>query len=152
RKRRKLFSNCGVHPAAGVFSTAIGVPACAQCLSARARVEEGTMVTSWKPLCSMFIVPLIAMGVLLGYAKAPAPAPAKPPALDPAALVYQSPDQIKWTSGAGGNSQAVLYGDPTKPGLYIILNKWSDHHNSRPHFHPNDRFITVLSGTWWVNT
>ena len=23
---------------------------------------------------------------------------------------------------------------------------------SRPHFHPNDRFITVLSGTWWVGT
>ena len=23
---------------------------------------------------------------------------------------------------------------------------------SRPHFHPNDRYITVLSGTWWVGT
>ena len=23
---------------------------------------------------------------------------------------------------------------------------------SRPHFHPNDRFITVISGTWWVGT
>jgi hypothetical protein len=23
---------------------------------------------------------------------------------------------------------------------------------SRPHFHPNDRFITVLAGTWWVGT
>jgi quercetin dioxygenase-like cupin family protein len=23
---------------------------------------------------------------------------------------------------------------------------------SHPHFHPNDRFITVLSGTWWVGT
>ena len=23
---------------------------------------------------------------------------------------------------------------------------------SRPHFHPNDRFITVLKGTWWVGT
>jgi quercetin dioxygenase-like cupin family protein len=21
-----------------------------------------------------------------------------------------------------------------------------------PHFHPNNRFITVLSGTWWVGT
>jgi quercetin dioxygenase-like cupin family protein len=23
---------------------------------------------------------------------------------------------------------------------------------SRPHFHPNDRYITVLSGTWYVGT
>jgi hypothetical protein len=23
---------------------------------------------------------------------------------------------------------------------------------SRPHFHSNDRFITVLKGTWWVGT
>jgi hypothetical protein len=23
---------------------------------------------------------------------------------------------------------------------------------SRPHFHANDRYITVLSGTWWVGT
>lgn len=23
---------------------------------------------------------------------------------------------------------------------------------SRPHFHPNDRFFMVLSGTWWVGT
>jgi quercetin dioxygenase-like cupin family protein len=23
---------------------------------------------------------------------------------------------------------------------------------SRPHFHPNDRFFVVLSGTWWLGT
>src|SRR5579863_3511442 len=25
-------------------------------------------------------------------------------------------------------------------------------HFSRPHFHPNDRYIVVLQGTWWVGT
>ena len=25
-------------------------------------------------------------------------------------------------------------------------------HFSHPHFHPNDRLITVISGTWWVGT
>ena len=39
-----------------------------------------------------------------------------------------------------------------KPGLYIVLTKWSPGNMSRPHFHPNDRFITVISGTWWVGT
>jgi quercetin dioxygenase-like cupin family protein len=46
----------------------------------------------------------------------------------------------------------ALVGDASKPGMYVILVKWTAHHNSRPHFHPNDRFITVLSGTWWVST
>jgi hypothetical protein len=36
--------------------------------------------------------------------------------------------------------------------LYVVLQKWLPHNNSRPHYHANDRFITVLSGTWWVNT
>jgi hypothetical protein len=46
----------------------------------------------------------------------------------------------------------VLVGDPAKPGLYVVLQKELPHNNSRPHFHPNDRYITVISGTWWVNT
>jgi quercetin dioxygenase-like cupin family protein len=72
--------------------------------------------------------------------------------INPAAVAYQLPDQIKWTEGTGGASSAVLLGDPTKPGLYIVLVKWSPGHMSHPHFHPNDRFITVLQGTWWVGT
>jgi hypothetical protein len=72
--------------------------------------------------------------------------------LDPAAVIYKLPDQIAW-KGTGGNRSAVLVGDPEKPGLYIVINKWLAGNNfSRPHFHPNDRFITVLKGTWWVGT
>jgi quercetin dioxygenase-like cupin family protein len=54
--------------------------------------------------------------------------------------------------GDNGADTAILLGDPDKPGLYIILTKWHAHHMSRPHFHPHDRYITVLSGTWWVGT
>jgi hypothetical protein len=43
--------------------------------------------------------------------------------LNPAAVTYKLPDQIPW-----GN------------------------HFSRPHFHPNDRYIVVLQGTWWVGS
>jgi hypothetical protein len=71
--------------------------------------------------------------------------------LDPKAITIQLPNQIKWTKGNGAET-AVLVGDPSKPGLYVVLQKWLPHNNSRPHFHPNDRYITVLSGTWWVNT
>ena len=69
------------------------------------------------------------------------------------ALKLQMPDQIKWDDDMKrGESTAVLAGDPEKPGLYVELVKWHAHHMSHPHFHPNDRFITVISGTWWVGT
>jgi len=72
--------------------------------------------------------------------------------LDPKAINIHLPKDIKWVANAGGSEQAILTGDPSKAGLYIVLTKWLPHKNSRPHSHPNDRFITVLKGTWWVNT
>jgi hypothetical protein len=72
--------------------------------------------------------------------------------LDPKAIAIQLPAQIKWVKQGAGAESAVLVGDPSKPGLYVVLQKWLPHNNSRPHFHPNDRYITVISGTWWVNT
>ena len=74
--------------------------------------------------------------------------------LDPKAIAIRLPADMKWTSSGGlnGAERITLAGDPAKPGLYVVLVKWHAHHNSRPHSHPNDRFITVLSGTWWVNT
>ena len=69
--------------------------------------------------------------------------------LDPKAVVYQLPDQIKWGPVTpAGNQQAVLFGDPTSRDCTASSqNGWR-----KPHFHPNDRFITVISGTWWVGS
>ncbi len=73
--------------------------------------------------------------------------------LNPKAVAFKLPDQIPWKRNAAGTAEnAVLAGDPTKPGLYVMLNKWLPGNMSRPHWHPNDRFITVLKGTWWVGT
>jgi hypothetical protein len=79
---------------------------------------------------------------------------AKPtPDLNPAALKLTLPDQIPWVDDMKrGESTAILAGDPEMPGVYVELVKWHAHHMSRPHFHPNDRFIYVISGTWWVGT
>jgi hypothetical protein len=76
------------------------------------------------------------------------------PALNPAALVYKMPDQIPWGPvNAAGAQSAVVVGDPSKPGFYMVYNKWiKGNHFSHPHFHPNDRYIVVLQGTWWVGT
>ena len=72
--------------------------------------------------------------------------------LNPAAISIKLPKDITWVENPGGNAVAVLRGDPTKPGLYILLNRWHAHRMSHPHYHPNDRYITVISGTWWVGT
>jgi len=82
----------------------------------------------------------------------PAKADGNPANLNPAAIAYTLPSQLKWVTQPNGAINAVLRGDPSKPGPYIVLTKWTAHHMSRPHFHPNDRFVMVLSGTWWVGT
>ena len=74
--------------------------------------------------------------------------------LNPAAVTYKLPDQIPWGPvNAAGAQSAVVVGDPSKPGFYMVYNKWTKgNHFSKPHFHPNDRYIVVLQGTWWVGS
>jgi hypothetical protein len=71
--------------------------------------------------------------------------------IDRTAVDFTAPADIKWVRNAAGtNEQAVLYGDPSKPGPYVVRIKWLPGNMSRPHFHPNDRFFVVLSapGGW----
>jgi hypothetical protein len=98
-----------------------------------------------KRWCGVFAVPLLALALAR---------PAAAVELNPAALTYKSPEQIKWSAPSpAGSPNAVLVGDPSKPGLYVVMNRWlKGNHFSRPHSHPNDRFITVLDGTWWVGS
>ena len=71
---------------------------------------------------------------------------------DPKVLSYKLPSQLTWTQEKSGIKQAILFGDPAKPGWYGILGKWEKGKMSRPHFHGSDRYITVVSGTWWLGT
>jgi quercetin dioxygenase-like cupin family protein len=95
---------------------------------------------------SLAVVLLVALSGAGSRVSAQAPA-----GLNPKAIAITMPGDIKWTKTAA-NERAVLYGDPSKPGYYVVMQKWLPHNNSRPHKHPNDRFITVISGTWWVQT
>jgi len=97
---------------------------------------------------------LLIAGYGPGTSTAAEQVPGQLTGLDPAAVVYTSPDQYKWRdpTGAAGVDQVVLHGDPNATGLYVTLNRFKPGNFSQPHFHPNDRFITVLKGTWWVAT
>jgi hypothetical protein len=104
------------------------------------------MLTSFTSMKSQrfWLAAAIAILVSLGTAKATD--------LNPKALVYKLPNQIHWTTQPNGAQTVTLLGDPSKPGLYIVMVRWTAHHMSHPHWHPNNRYITVLSGTWWVGT
>src|ERR1043166_6968487 len=71
---------------------------------------------------------------------------------DPSASIIVPPDQIPWKKERA-NQRALLAGDPSKPGMYVMLAKWPKGNTfSHPHFHTNDRYVYVLEGTWWVAT
>ncbi len=71
---------------------------------------------------------------------------------DKAGFVRVTPEEVKWTDRPGydGVKFAVIQGDPSKPGVYVIRAKFSPGAMTRPHWHPEDRFVTVLQGTWWA--
>jgi quercetin dioxygenase-like cupin family protein len=71
---------------------------------------------------------------------------------DKAGFVRITPDEVKWMDRPGydGVKFAVIQGDPSKPGLYVVRAKFSPGAMTRPHWHPEDRYVTVLSGTWYA--
>jgi len=69
-----------------------------------------------------------------------------------AGFVRLTPAEVPWRAlpGFHGMQGAVLSGDPTKPGMYVIRVKFPPWLMTRPHFHPEDRHVLVISGTWWA--
>jgi quercetin dioxygenase-like cupin family protein len=64
--------------------------------------------------------------------------------------VLKLPDQIEWKAPpmVGGASTAILYGDPTKPGVYVTRTKFPASLKVMPHTHPDEwRTVVVLAGT-----
>ncbi len=70
---------------------------------------------------------------------------------DPKKISVTLPDEIQWRKGPNADT-ATIQGDPSKPGIYIQLVKWHPGNMSRPHYHAEERYIWVLSGTWWIGT
>ena len=52
------------------------------------------------------------------------------------------------SSGLSGVRTKLLYGDPSKPGLYSILLYVPANTTIPAHSHRDDRMATVVSGTW----
>jgi quercetin dioxygenase-like cupin family protein len=67
-------------------------------------------------------------------------------------VVRITPEQLKWNDEPDGLGfkQAIVEGDPTKPGVYVIQVRFPPGVMSRPHSHREDRYATVLKGTWYT--
>ena len=64
-------------------------------------------------------------------------------------------DGLKWTAPAAyaaGAQFAVIKGDPTKEGMYVVRLKVPAGFKIAAHSHPNDENVTVLSGSFNIGT
>ncbi len=66
-------------------------------------------------------------------------------------FIRVTPEDLAWGTGTTMQS-IVIVGDPAKPGIYVLRNRFPPGQMSRPHFHNQDRFVTVIKGTWWTAT
>lgn len=75
-------------------------------------------------------------------------------AVDDSQFVRITPADVRWQDVPGGHGarMATLLGDPSKPGIYVIRVRFPPHLMSAPHWHPHDRYVTVLEGTWYTGT
>ena len=67
-------------------------------------------------------------------------------------FVRINPEELEWTVRPGGSEFVYLHGDSQAEGLYIMRNKFTPGAFSAPHYHDQDRFITVISGVWHTGT
>jgi hypothetical protein len=61
------------------------------------------------------------------------------------------PDEIQWSQRRQSPDvfYAAIYGDPAKAGPYAFRVRAQAGHSLPPHTHPDERTVTVLSGTYW---
>ena len=64
-------------------------------------------------------------------------------------------DDLRWSAPAAyakGAQLAVVRGDPTKEGMYVVRLKVPAGFKIAPHTHPDDENVTILSGSFNIGT
>ena len=74
---------------------------------------------------------------------------------DPASMVSATVKPVMSASSApvsrrSFSLQAVVFGEPTEPGPYVIRIKVPSGLKVMPHRHPEDRVYTVISGVFYI--
>ena len=69
-------------------------------------------------------------------------------------FVILRPGDFEWTDVPEfkGLQISMIEGRPDEPGFYLMRVKFPPGVMSSPHYHASDRFVTVISGTWYAGT
>ena len=98
---------------------------------------------------AVLVTALVGAATVAALAQAPAKKPASPPA-SPKHSIINAAD-LKWgppPPGLPPGAQvAVVDGDPTKAGPFVLRAKFPDGYKVAPHSHATDENITVISGS-----
>lgn len=73
------------------------------------------------------------------------------PAQDPdPGFIYLQKYEVTLDSGLAGLDvrSKVLVGNPNEEGIYVMRIEFGPDVTSPPHYHDQDRFVTVISGVW----
>jgi quercetin dioxygenase-like cupin family protein len=62
-------------------------------------------------------------------------------------LLKLAPSEFNWVVGDNGIGRAVITGNSAEPGLYAYRVRFPVGLRIQPHYHPDDRIVTVISGT-----
>jgi hypothetical protein len=90
---------------------------------------------------SAFVVVWVGTAMVAVFGQAPSPPSGS--MLDSKRLIVQ-PESLPLTDTTN------LFGDPSKNGTYVIRTRIAPNTKTRPRFYDQDRWVTVLKGTWWV--
>ncbi|WP_428099926.1 cupin domain-containing protein [Candidatus Rariloculus sp.] len=72
---------------------------------------------------------------------------------DEEGFIRLMPGELDWGESDGNSiGFVVLAGDPQQEGFYVIRARFPPGVMSSPHYHPTDRHVTVISGTWHTGT
>lgn len=105
-----------------------------------------------KNVRTLVVAVCVTAGAVAALAQPPAKSAARP-AAQPAAAAHpmMNAADLKWGPGPDafnpGVQMAVVDGDPSKPGPFVLRAKFPDGFKVMPHWHPTDESLTILSGT-----
>lgn len=91
------------------------------------------------------------VGALIGLALL---APFLVGAEEPEEFIALNAEEIAFQAfpGLEGVSGVLIKGNPNEAGIYVMRARFEPGTLSKPHYHDQDRHITVVSGTWVFGT
>jgi hypothetical protein len=108
-----------------------------------------------RPARALFLLAAFSLPAtsVLAQTPQPRPAPARPapPATHQASTpIVDSAHPIMQVDEVSMKGDTLVYGDPAKPGVYVMRRQIAANQTTRPHVDDQDRWITVLKGTLWI--